>query len=49
MRCCKLGFTLSSGALGAAACAGNQDNPLMAHIVKAPGYPVLGLDVWEHA
>uniref|UniRef100_A0A7S0XNJ9 Superoxide dismutase n=1 Tax=Erythrolobus madagascarensis TaxID=708628 RepID=A0A7S0XNJ9_9RHOD len=27
----------------------NQDNPLMAGIVDAPGTPILGLDVWEHA
>lgn len=29
----------------------NQDNPLMAGLVPAAeqGYPVLGLDVWEHA
>jgi len=26
----------------------NQDNPLM-DIVKSGGYPILGLDVWEHA
>ena len=26
----------------------NQDNPLM-NIVKGGGYPILGLDVWEHA
>lgn len=27
----------------------NQENPLMAGVVDAPGTPVLGLDVWEHA
>jgi superoxide dismutase, Fe-Mn family len=27
----------------------NQDNPLMANIVKQPGTPLLGFDVWEHA
>jgi Fe-Mn family superoxide dismutase len=27
----------------------NQDNPLMAGLVDAPGYPILGVDVWEHA
>ena len=27
----------------------NQDNPLMANLVEKPGFPVLGLDVWEHA
>lgn len=27
----------------------NQDNPLMRGIVKDPGTPILGLDVWEHA
>jgi len=26
----------------------NQDNPLM-NIIKGGGYPVLGLDLWEHA
>lgn len=26
----------------------NQDNPLM-NIVKGGGYPILGLDLWEHA
>ncbi len=27
----------------------NQDNPLMVNIVQDAGYPILGLDVWEHA
>lgn len=27
----------------------NQDNPLMTHLAKEPGTPILGLDVWEHA
>lgn len=28
----------------------NQDNPLMGmHITEVDGYPILGLDVWEHA
>jgi superoxide dismutase, Fe-Mn family len=27
----------------------NQDNPLMANIVKQTGTPILGFDVWEHA
>lgn len=27
----------------------NQDNPHMFNIVDQPGYPVLGIDVWEHA
>lgn len=27
----------------------NQDNPLMKNLVVAPGQPILGIDVWEHA
>ena len=27
----------------------NQDNPLMSGFVEAPGFPILGNDVWEHA
>jgi superoxide dismutase, Fe-Mn family len=27
----------------------NQDNPLMKNLVKMPGNPILGIDVWEHA
>lgn len=27
----------------------NQENPLMQGVVEAPGTPILGLDVWEHA
>ena len=27
----------------------NQDNPLMHQLVDQPGYPILGIDVWEHA
>ncbi len=27
----------------------NQDNPLMSGLVDAPGFPVFGNDVWEHA
>ena len=29
-------------------CTSNQDNPLM-NLVKNGGYPLLGLDLWEHA
>ena len=28
--------------------AGNQDNPLM-KVVQFQGYPILCLDLWEHA
>ena len=27
----------------------NQDNPLMSQIAKSKAWPVIGLDVWEHA
>jgi Fe-Mn family superoxide dismutase len=27
----------------------NQDSPLMGDLVDAPGTPILGVDVWEHA
>jgi superoxide dismutase, Fe-Mn family len=27
----------------------NQDNPLMRGVVEETGFPILGLDVWEHA
>lgn len=27
----------------------NQDSPLMQDIAEAPGTPILGVDVWEHA
>lgn len=27
----------------------NQDNPLMSNLVKKPGIPLLGIDIWEHA
>lgn len=27
----------------------NQDNPLMRNIVKNPSFPLMGIDVWEHA
>lgn len=27
----------------------NQDNPLMYQVVDQPGYPIAGIDVWEHA
>jgi Fe-Mn family superoxide dismutase len=27
----------------------NQDNPLMKNVVKSPGTPILGIDIWEHA
>ena len=27
----------------------NQDSPYMTDLVDAPGHPILGVDVWEHA
>jgi superoxide dismutase len=27
----------------------NQDNPMMKQLTDQPGYPILGIDVWEHA
>jgi len=27
----------------------NQDNPMMKQVADQPGYPILGIDVWEHA
>ncbi|GAB4426803.1 MAG: hypothetical protein OHK0039_44920 [Bacteroidia bacterium] len=27
----------------------NQDSPLMSQVVPQPGYPLIGIDVWEHA
>ncbi len=27
----------------------NQDNPQMYRVTEQPGYPILGIDVWEHA
>lgn len=27
----------------------NQDNPLMINIAETTGFPILGIDVWEHA
>jgi Fe-Mn family superoxide dismutase len=27
----------------------NQDNPLMTGVAEQEGYPILGVDVWEHA
>lgn len=27
----------------------NQDNPLMTYVVEESGYPLLGIDIWEHA
>lgn len=41
-------FVKYNGSLGVAATA-NQDNPLMDTNVTNQGYPILGVDVWEHA
>ncbi|UBM59504.1 superoxide dismutase [Marinilongibacter aquaticus] len=37
-----------NGTLGVSATA-NQDNPLMDTNLTSKGYPILGVDVWEHA
>ncbi|TNE79943.1 MAG: superoxide dismutase [Bacteroidetes bacterium] len=37
-----------NGTIGVTATA-NQDNPLMDTNITSQGYPILGVDVWEHA
>jgi len=41
-------FVKHNGALGVTATA-NQDNPLMDINLTNKGFPILGVDVWEHA
>ncbi|MEH0153017.1 superoxide dismutase [Limibacter armeniacum] len=41
-------FVKYNGALGVSGTA-NQDNPLMDTNITNQGYPILGVDVWEHA
>ena len=41
-------FVKYNGSLGISATA-NQDNPLMDTNLTNQGYPILGVDVWEHA
>lgn len=41
-------FVKYNGTIGIAATA-NQDNPLMDTNVTNQGFPILGVDVWEHA